>query len=150
MTDTISAERRSNNMRRIRSKDMSPELKVRRLLHRMGYRYRLHRKDLPGHPDIVFPKMKKVVFVHGCFWHQHSDPACKIAHLPKSHLEYWAPKLERNKQRDEQSLALLRRLGWKSLVVWECGASDSPRLRRKLTWFLKRTNLRAKNKPDLK
>lgn len=136
MADTISPERRSNNMRRIRSKDMSPELQVRSLLHGMGYRYRLHRKSLPGHPDIIFPKLKKAIFVHGCFWHQHSDTACKITRLPKSRLEYWIPKLTRNQQRDEACLALLRQLGWKVLVVWECRVRDQARLRSDLVMFL--------------
>ena len=136
MTDVISPERRSENMRRIRSKDMNPELQVRRLLHRMGYRYRLHRKSLPGHPDIVFPKLEKAIFVHGCFWHQHSNPACKITRLPKSRLEYWIPKLDRNKQRDAESLALLQQLGWTVLTVWECQVTDQARLKSELITFL--------------
>ena len=124
-------------MRRIRSKDMTPELHVRRLLHHLGYRYRLHRKSLPGQPDIIFPKLKKAIFVHGCFWHQHSDPACKITRLPKSRLDYWTPKLARNKQRDEESIALLVKLGWKVLVVWECDVEDKGRLPAELVTFLK-------------
>src|ERR1700704_5968880 len=116
-------------MRRIRSKDMAPELHVRRLLFRLGYRYRLHRKNLPGHPDIIFPTLKKAIFVHGCFWHQHSDPACRITRLPKSRLEYWLPKLERNQQRDKESLALLSQLAWKALVVWECQLKNESRLK---------------------
>ena len=136
MADVISPERRSENMRRIRSKDMNPELQVRRFLHRMGYRYRLHRKTLPGHPDIVFPKLEKAIFVHGCFWHQHSNPACKITRLPKSRLEYWIPKLDRNKQRDAESLALLQQLGWTVLTVWECQVTDQARLKSELITFL--------------
>lgn len=124
-------------MRNIRSKDMTPELRVRSLLHRLGYRYSLHGTDLPGRPDIVFPRLKKAIFVHGCFWHQHPDPACKITRQPKSRLEYWAPKLARNRQRDSQSATLLRRLGWKVLVVWECQIEDHRRLKPRLITFLK-------------
>jgi DNA mismatch endonuclease, patch repair protein len=138
MVDTLSPERRSENMRRIRSKDMSPELQVRRLLHRLGYRYRLHHKNLPGHPDIVFPKLKKAIFVHGCFWHQHSDATCKITRRPKSRLEYWVPKLERNKQRDSENMALLLQHGWNVLVVWECHVSDQRHLTSQLVDFLRR------------
>lgn len=137
MTDTISKKRRSDNMRRIRSKDMSPELQVRRLLHALGYRYRLHRKSLPGHPDIIFTRLKKIIFVHGCFWHQHSDSACKVTRVPKSRLEYWGPKLARNKQRDADSITLLSQMGWNVLVVWECQTVDESRLTSKLVAFLK-------------
>ena len=123
-------------MRRIRSKDMTPELRVRRILHRMGYRYRLHRKNLPGHPDIIFPKIKKAIFVHGCFWHQHSDSACRITRMPKSRLDYWAPKLERNKQRDLEALSLMQEIGWQVLVVWECQVSDEEELKNSVLGFL--------------
>src|SRR5882724_656783 len=123
-------------MRRIRSKDMSPEIQVRRLLHRLGYRYRLHRKNLPGHPDVIFPRLKKAIFVHGCFWHQHSDPACKITRLPKSRLEYWVPKLARNKQRDAESISRLVKIGWQALVVWECQVELMSNLKSRLLLFL--------------
>ena len=136
MVDTISSDRRSENMRRIRSKGMTPELLVRRLLYRLGYRYRLHRRSLPGHPDVVFPRLKKAIFVHGCFWHQHADPACRITRVPKSRLEYWEPKLARNQQRDSESLALLSQLGWKVCVVWECELADEGRLKKRLVSFL--------------
>lgn len=136
MTDTISPERRSENMRRIRSKDMKPEMQVRRLLHRMGYRYRLHRRTLPGHPDIIFPARKKVIFVHGCFWHQHPDPNCPITRVPKSRVEYWGPKLKRNRERDAINSALLVRMGWKTLMVWECEVGNEHTLQRKLIRFL--------------
>ncbi len=136
MADTISPDRRSENMRRIRSKDMKPELRVRRLLHRMGYRFRLHRRSLPGHPDIIFPRLKKVIFIHGCFWHQHDDPACRITRVPKSRLDYWTPKLDRNRQRDAASIALLTEMGWTALVVWECQVSKEVELHTKLTTFL--------------
>jgi DNA mismatch endonuclease (patch repair protein) len=137
VTDSISPERRSENMRRIRSKGMKPELQVRRLLHGMGYRYRLHRRNLPGHPDIIFPRRKKAIFVHGCFWHQHGDPACRITRIPKSRLDYWAPKLNRNKERDAANIKLLRNMGWRVFVVWECQTSEERKLRTKLTAFLK-------------
>ena len=123
-------------MSRIRSKDMKPELRVRRLLHRLGYRYRLHAKKLHGRPDIIFSKRKKLIFVHGCFWHQHSDPTCTITRLPKSRLEYWIPKLRRNKQRDKRNASLLSRLGWKVLVVWECQAADQIHLESTLIAFM--------------
>ena len=107
-------------MSRIRSKGMKPEMIVRQLVHGMGYRYRLHRNDLPGKPDLVFGPCRKVIFIHGCFWHQHPDPDCKIARLPKSRLDYWIPKLERNFERDCEHQNQLEREGWKVLTVWEC------------------------------
>ena len=100
MADTISSERRSKNMAHIKSKDMKPEMAVRRLIHSMGYRYRLHYKHLPGKPDLVFPSRKKVIFVHGCFWHQHDCKLCPIVRKPKSNTDYWLSKLEKNIQRD--------------------------------------------------
>lgn len=124
MADRLSQERRSWNMSRIRSKGMKPEIIVRRLVHGMGYRYRLHRKDLPGKPDLVFGPRRKAMFVHGCFWHQHVDPACKIARMPKSNLDYWQPKLERNCARDQEHTEALIEDGWQVLTVWECEALD--------------------------
>lgn len=120
MADTVTPERRSEIMSNIRSKGMKPEMVVRQGLHAMGYRYRLHRKDLPGKPDLVFSRRQAAIFVHGCFWHRHADPACKIARLPQSNREYWLPKLERNVTRDAACQAELRKLGWKVLVIWEC------------------------------
>jgi len=105
-------------MRRIRKTDTKPEMIVRRMLHAMGYRYRLHDKRLPGHPDIVLPRHRKVIFVHGCFWHRHDCPDGRK--LPRSKPEYWGPKLERNRARDARQIAELRELGWDVLVVWEC------------------------------
>jgi DNA mismatch endonuclease (patch repair protein) len=116
--DRISKKRRSWNMSRIRGRDTKPELVVRSLLHRMGYRFRLHRKDLPGKPDIVLPKYRTVVFVHGCFWHRHSG--CKYAYVPKSRVKFWQGKFERNIERDAEVRSALRALGWQVLVVWEC------------------------------
>jgi len=132
--DTISPKRRSENMRRIRSKDTKPEMAVRRLVHGLGYRYRLHRRDLPGNPDMVFPSRRKVIFVHGCFWHQHGK--CIDSHIPKSKRSYWAPKLQQNRERDEKNLTLLRTLGWKHLVVWECEVMASEHLVRRIGKFL--------------
>lgn len=105
-------------MRHVRSKDTTPEVAVRSLLHRLGYRFRLHRRDLPGNPDIVLPKHRVVVFVHGCFWHRHEN--CKRASLPASNLEYWLAKFERTIQRDKENQRKLKRLRWKVVVVWEC------------------------------
>ena len=124
-------------MRRIRAQDMKPELLVRRLLHGLGYRYRLHRVDLPGKPDIVFASRKKVVFVHGCFWHGHDDPNCVDGRRkPKSNLDYWLPKLARNKTRDEQQQKELEAHGWSALTIWECETKDQQKLEKKLTAFL--------------
>lgn len=111
---------RGENMRRIRSKDTQPELVVRRLAHALGFRFRLHRKDLPGRPDLAFIHRRKVIFVHGCFWHQHPSKGCSDARMPKSRTDYWHPKLERNVQRDKEHIAALQAAGWDVLVVWEC------------------------------
>lgn len=127
MPDKISEERRSENMRRIRSKGMKPEMVIRKLSHALGYRHRLHEKKLPGKPDLVYPGRKKVIFVHGCFWHQHGDPDCKISRRPKSNLEYWELKLDRNVERDIQNQTALREMGWDYLVVWECETREAQR-----------------------
>lgn len=118
--DTLDKERRSRNMRRIRSKDTMPELIVRRLVYKMGYRYHLHRNDLPGKPDLVFTKKRKVIFVHGCFWHHHPDLTCNISHMPKSNTTYWNTKLGRNLDRDKRNVFLLQKEGWSVLIIWEC------------------------------
>ena len=118
--DTVSKERRSEIMSRIRSKGMKPEMIVRRMTHAMGYRYRLHYKTLPGTPDLVFPGRRKAIFVHGCFWHQHSDPACKKARVPESNRDFWVAKFERNMVRDAESQSSLVEMGWDVLVIWEC------------------------------
>lgn len=120
-------------MRSIKSSDTAPELAVRRLLHSLGYRFRLHRADIPGKPDIVFPARKRVVLVHGCFWHQH---ACKLGRVPKGNQSYWVPKLARNMQRDKDVRRQLRALGWRVLAVWECQVSK-PWLATRLEKFLK-------------
>ena len=136
MADTVTSERRSEIMSGIRSKGTKPELAVRRLLHAMGYRFRLHRRDLPGKPDLVFPGRRKVIFVHGCFWHQHADPDCKIARRPKSNREYWLPKLDRNSARDAEHQASLRGKGWDVLVIWECEVRAGPGFLEKARRFL--------------
>ena len=123
MTDFLSRAERSDRMSRIRGKDTQPELALRRVLHRLGLRYRLHGAGLPGKPDLVFPRYKTVVFVHGCFWHRH--PGCKIATTPKSNTQFWKEKFEKNILRDARATIELQALGWRVLVVWECDlASD--------------------------
>ncbi len=122
--DNLSPERRSANMRQIRSKNSGPEIVLRSLVHRLGYRFRLHRKDLPGKPDLVFPGRRKVIFVHGCFWHQHKG--CGEGRLPGTRREYWAPKLARNQERDALSQAALKSLGWGILTLWECELEVGP------------------------
>jgi len=124
-------------MQRIRKTDTKPEMIVRRMLHAMGYRYRLHDKRLPGHPDIVLPRHRKVILVHGCFWHRHDCPDGRK--LPNSKPEYWGPKLERNRQRDARHMVELRELGWDVLVVWECEARSASALSRQLDEFLAAT-----------
>jgi DNA mismatch endonuclease, patch repair protein len=121
-------------MRTIRKKDTKPELAVRRLAHAMGYRYRLHRRDLPGTPDLVFPGRRKVIFVHGCFWHRHDCPLG--SKKPSANPEYWHPKLARNTERDRESQRLLTASGWQHLVVWECEIGDTVALAARIRDFL--------------
>ncbi|MGA2084674.1 MAG: DNA mismatch endonuclease Vsr [Terracidiphilus sp.] len=135
MTDRISTPARSQNMRSIRSKDTKPEMRVRLLLYGLGHRYRLHVKSLPGCPDIVFRSRRKALFVHGCFWHQHKG--CHDAHLPKSRLSYWGPKLRCNVERDRRNAQLLRDAGWATLTVWACELADEKALASRLKKFLK-------------
>jgi DNA mismatch endonuclease (patch repair protein) len=123
-------------MSRVRGRDTKPELLVRRLLHAQGYRYRLHAKDLPGKPDIVFRGRKKAVFVHGCFWHQHPDPGCALARMPKSRLDFWRPKLEGNRARDTANVERLVALGWDVLLVWECELRDREQVSNALRRFI--------------
>jgi len=136
MADTISKQRRSELMSRIRSKNSKVELLVRSLVHRMGYRFRLHRKDLPGKPDLVFAGRRKVIFVHGCFWHWHPDPNCKQARMPKSRQEFWRPKLEGNRRRDRENRQKLIELGWEVLEIWECEARDPEKIQSRIRAFL--------------
>jgi DNA mismatch endonuclease (patch repair protein) len=121
-------------MAAVRGKDTKPEMLVRRLAHSLGYRYRLHNRKLPGVPDLVFPGRRKIIFVHGCFWHRHAG--CSLARLPKSKLDFWVPKLEGNHERDAKNVKLLRRDGWRVKVIWECETKQLGRLRRKLERFL--------------
>jgi len=120
-------------MARIGGKDTAPELIVRRLLYSLGYRFRLYRRDLPGKPDIVFPARRKAIFVNGCFWHAHG---CRIGRLPKSKLEFWEPKLAKNRARDKQNKAALRSMGWAVLTVWQCQTRKANRLSTRLMSFL--------------
>ena len=136
MADTISKERRSELMSRIRSKNSKVELLIRSLVHRMGYRFRLHRKGLPGKPDLVFPSRKKAIFVHGCFWHWHPDPNCKRARMPKSRPEFWKPKLEGNRRRDRENREKLDDLGWEVLEIWECEVGDLDQIQSRIKAFL--------------
>ena len=136
MVDKITPEERSRNMRKIRSKNTSPELLIRKIVYSLGYRYRLHRKDLPGKPDVVFFGKKKVIFVHGCFWHQHQNPECKIARVPKSKTEYWLPKLQRNVERDQRNKEELMESGWSVLEVWECETKNTSLVVLKVDAFL--------------
>ena len=135
MTDKLSAERRSENMRRIRSCNTSPEIMVRRVLREIGFTgYRLHRRELPGRPDIAFIGRRKALFVHGCFWHGHS---CKEGiREPKSNVEYWRSKIMRNRERDSAHLIAMRHRGWAVLTIWECETRDMPRLNLRLRQFL--------------
>jgi DNA mismatch endonuclease (patch repair protein) len=130
VTDIISKERRSWNMSRIRGKNTQPELIVRSVLHKMGYRFRLHKKDLPGKPDIVLPKYKTVIFVHGCFWHRHKG--CKFAYMPKSRISFWNRKFDRTLQLDKINLIKLKRLGWSVLTIWECNTSNTNKIKQLL------------------
>lgn len=134
--DTLSKADRSERMARVRGKNTGPELTVRRLVHALGYRFRLHRRGLPGTPDLVFPSRRKAIFVHGCFWHRHPDPECKLARMPKSRQEFWKPKLEANRARDLEKEAALRALGWETMTMWECELRDQASMKNKIGTFL--------------
>ncbi len=136
MADTLCPAQRSERMSRISGKNTGPELVIRRLVHKLGYRFRLHRKSLPGTPDLVFPRLRSVIFVHGCFWHRHPDPKCALARLPKSRLGFWEPKLTANRERDEHNQKTLSAAGWRILVVWECDLSDKEQLENRIKGFL--------------
>ena len=124
------SEQRSRNMSAIKSKNTKPEIKVRKVLHSMGYRFRLHSKDLPGSPDIVLPKYKTVIFVHGCFWHRHEN--CKYASTPKTRKEFWNKKFTENKKRDSEIQEKIKILDWRSVVIWECETKNIENLRDKI------------------
>lgn len=130
MADIVSPEQRSRNMARIRGKDTKPEMRVRSLLHRLGFRFRLHRRDLPGRPDIVLPRYRTVVFVHGCFWHRHPD--CRYAYTPRSRVPFWTAKFAENVTRDSRNQEALVEAGWRVIIVWECELRDIPQLTQRL------------------
>lgn len=136
MADTLTPAERSERMSRVRGRDTKPEMIVRRLVHGMGYRYRLHVAGLPGRPDLVFRPRRKVIFVHGCFWHRHPDAACKLARLPKSRLDFWQAKLEGNRARDLTNQARLTAEGWRVLVIWECEIANKEKLAKRIASFL--------------
>jgi DNA mismatch endonuclease, patch repair protein len=133
--DTLSPEQRSRLMSQVRQRDTGPELLIRSMLHRLGYRFRVHRRDLPGTPDLVFPARRSVVFVHGCFWHGHS---CRCGRRPSSNVTFWDEKIRKNKERDDRVQKQLRTAGWRVLAVWECETKDGPVLEKTLTRFLGR------------
>jgi len=135
MVDTISAARRSHNMRQIKSKGMKPEMSVRRLVYALGYRFRLHTPNLPGKPDLVFPRLKKIIEVRGCFWHRHKG--CIDSHIPKSRRRYWLSKLRGNQRRDKENARRLRTSGWRVFVAWECELEDQTRLAARIERFLR-------------
>ncbi len=126
MTDIVTPERRSAMMARIGSRDTKPELRVRRTAHSLGLRFRLHRRDLPGTPDLVFPKLRVAVFVHGCYWHRHEG--CTKAYTPKSRVDFWQAKFRANVERDARAMEKLRAMGWNPVVIWECETVDPGRL----------------------
>jgi len=134
MADVFSEEKRSWIMSRVKGRDTRPELAVRSLLHHHGFRFRLHRKDLPGCPDIVLPRHRKIVFVHGCFWHGHKK--CRRSSRPTTNTEFWNAKIDANISRDKKAIGRLRRTGWSVLVVWECELRDPQKLERRLLRFL--------------
>ena len=129
--DHLDKQTRSWNMSRIRSRDTSPEITVRKMLHRLGYRFRLHVRSLPGTPDIVLPKYRTVIFVNGCFWHRHQG--CRRCTMPSTRVEYWKKKFERNVEKDKMNLQAVKKLGWNPVVVWECEIRDMEKLESKLT-----------------
>ena len=136
MKDPLTREQRSQRMSLVRAKDTKPEISVRKLIHSLGYRYRLHARDLPGHPDLVIRRLRKVIFVHGCFWHRHS---CSMGNrVPKTRVDFWREKLEGNKKRDTMIRRQLRKDGWSILVIWECQAkpSEMDRLASRVIAFL--------------
>lgn len=128
--DNISPEKRSWNMGKIRAKNTGPEIIVRSLLHSLGYRFRIHSEKLPGHPDIVLPKYKTIIFIHGCFWHRHRK--CKYAYTPKTRTEFWNTKFSGNIKRDREVQFELKQLGWRVLIIWECEISDKTKLTRRI------------------
>lgn len=135
MVDSMTPEERSKRMALIRCKDTKPEMLVRRLVYSLRYRYRLHDRSLPGRPDLVFKARRKVIFIHGCFWHRHGE-GCPLTRMPKSRLEFWRVKLNENERRDREKQASLRALGWEFLIIWECELRDLDRLAGRVRDFL--------------
>lgn len=134
LLDHLNASERSENMRRIRGKNTQPETTVRKFVFSMGYRYRLHYEALPGRPDMAFVRKRKVIFVHGCFWHRHTS--CKFARMPKTNSAFWAQKLQRNVARDALRRSQLHKLGWKTMVIWECEARFISKYKKRIQNFL--------------
>ncbi|MEP0708846.1 MAG: DNA mismatch endonuclease Vsr [Parvibaculum sp.] len=139
MVDRLTPKRRSWLMSRVRGRDTTPEMAVRRVAHALGYRFRLHRRDLPGSPDLVFTRFRAVVFVHGCFWHHHRN--CPKATIPKTRTDFWREKFRVNRQRDKRVLRKLAQLGWRPLVVWECETKDREALASRLVTHLEERNV---------
>lgn len=137
MADTLSPAERSERMARVKGKNTKPEFAVRKLVYGLGFRYRLHARDLPGSPDLVFRRLRKVIFVHGCFWHRHSAIGCKLARLPKTRAAFWRDKLEGNRKRDAANVRKLRKDGWKVLQIWECQLTNANKLQRRIDFFLR-------------
>jgi DNA mismatch endonuclease (patch repair protein) len=140
LSDRLTPAQRSAHMARIRRSNTKPEMIVRRLLHRLGYRFRLQWKAAPGRPDVAFPGRRRIIFVHGCFWHQH--PGCRVAHVPTTRRDFWEQKFSRNRARDARDLARASEDGWTSLVVWECETGDEQLLEGRLRDFLGGTKSR--------
>jgi DNA mismatch endonuclease, patch repair protein len=134
--DHVVPEKRSRIMAAVRSENTQPEMAVRRLVHKMGYRYRLHARGLPGRPDLVFPQRRKIVFVHGCFWHRHRN--CRFATSPKTRVVFWSEKFERNMARDRRDRRALKKAGWAVMVVWQCELKNPEELARRIDDFLKK------------
>lgn len=134
--DTLSPTERSERMSRVKGKGSAAERRVRSLVHAMGYRFRLHCAALPGKPDMVFASRRKLIFVHGCFWHRHSEPNCSLARMPKSRQDFWIPKLTGNRERDLRNEGALAELGWEVLTIWECQLRDAASIENKIRTFL--------------
>jgi DNA mismatch endonuclease, patch repair protein len=134
--DKITPAQRSEVMSSVRSKNTQPELTVRRMVHGLGYHYQLHRRELPGQPDLVFRSRRKVIFIHGCFWHRHPDPGCRRVRTPASNVDYWQEKFAKNIQRDQEHIEALRSRGWDVLVIWECEIEKTDLLRKSIARFL--------------
>ena len=141
MIDTVDSAKRSEIMSRIRGRDTKSEMIVRRIAHRLGFRFRLHRRDLPGSPDLVFPRHRAVILVHGCFWHRH--PGCKYASSPKTHVRFWEEKFEDNVVRDRRNGIALHDLGWRVMVIWECETKDQKAIAERIVRFLGREESEA-------